>query len=188
MTSSPAAQTDADQLLRNVLALSVPLHPSIEAFDELQSSYELAGPPGIAMFQRDDGDTIAHASSSPTPDLVPPLVDLKRRHLDAVGVPRDGDNSHLLSLLLLCMCLADPETARRHGLHEFARKPAEIVALTDEEGRHDPELERNDVALRAWTPLFAHHAPDAGMHPAILELRFRMQRSYRYVPGWHSQG
>lgn len=176
--------TDIDALLRRVLELSVPLHEAIAAFDEPGARYELAGPPGVAFFQRDDGDVIGHVSGSPSPTLMPPLDDLRRRHLALAGVDDDVDNSHLPSLLLMCCYLADPDSSARLGLGDVARqRAAHVRPLDDEEGRHDPDLEPLDAALRAWVPLRAAHLPDVDdTWPAILELVFPSQRYRRHVP------
>jgi hypothetical protein len=181
----PIDPTDIEALLQRVLELSVPLHEAIEPFDEPGARYELAGAPGVAFFQRDSGDTIGHVSGSPSPALMPPLDDLRRRHLDLVGAGADVDNSHLLPLLLLCSYLADPESSRRLGLDDIAtRRAAAVRALDEEEGQHDPDLQPRDAALRAWVPLRALHVPDAGDEswPAILELVFPNDRYERHVP------
>src|SRR5690606_20357734 len=86
--------TDIDALLARVLEISVPMHAAIAAFDEPDARYELVGPPGVAFFQRDAGDVIGHVSGSPSPLLMPPLDDLRRRHLAAAGVDDGVDNSH----------------------------------------------------------------------------------------------
>jgi hypothetical protein len=177
------ASTDTDQLLEDVLARSVPLHAAIAVFDEPAGArYELAGPPGVAFFERDTADTISHASSSPSPLLAPVLDELRERHLAAAGVDSGGDNSHLAPLLLLCLMLLDDDATRRFRLDQLARGQFEIEAIDEEAGRHDPPLAPGDAALRSWVPLHAAHMPDAGVHPAILELRFRRRRSPRYAP------
>lgn len=180
MTSSH--EHDTDMLIARVLEHSVPLHDSIRVFDEPDASYRLEGAPGVAMFDRDAGSTISHVSSSPSPMMMPVLDDLRVRHLSMVGADANIDNSHLPALLLLCIYLVDSDVSERLALGQIARRPAEIIAIDEEAGRHDPELEPHDVALRAWTPLAADHAPDAGIHPAILEMRFRALRHERYVP------
>lgn len=182
MALSPIDPTDVEALLTRALELSVPLHEAIRPFDEPGTSYRLSGPPGVALFQRDAGDTIAHVSGTPSPLVMPALDDLRARHLRGAGVADGVDNSHLPSLLLLCIYLADPETSRRFELDRIVTRPAQVLALDEEEGRHDPELEPLDAALRAWTPLVAEHALDAGEHPAILELRFPANRYTRHVP------
>lgn len=176
--------TDIDALLTRVLELSVPLHEAIAPFDEPGARYAMEGPPGVAFFQRDAGDTIGHVSGSPSPLLMPPLDDLRRRHLAAVGADEDIDNSHLPPLLLLCCYLADPESSRRLGLADVARqRAARVLALEEEEGQHDPELEPLDAALRAWVPLRADHLEGVDdVWPAILELRFPANRYTRHVP------
>lgn len=178
---------DVEALLDRVLELSVPLHDSIALFDEPRATYRLVGAPGVALFERDAGTTISHVSSSPSPDLMPALDSLRQRHLHMAGRAEDVDNSHLPALLLLCMYLSDEGAQGRLALRAIARRPAEVAALDEEAGRHDPELEPNDAALRAWTPLAADHAPDSGVHPAILELRFPTHRTQRYVP-WEGAG
>ena len=191
MALPPIDPTDIDALLRRVLELSVPLHPAIAEFDEAGARYELAGPPGVAFFQRDRGDVIGHVSGSPSPMLMPPLDDLRRRHLDLVGAAADVDNSHLPPLLLLCCYLADPTSSERLGLDDIAsRRAARINVLDEEEGRHDPELEPLDAALRAWVPLRAAHLPETGdaAWPAILELVFPTDRYNKYVPWEGSAG
>lgn len=180
MTES--ASHDVDALIERVLSLSVPLHGSIAHFDETGNTYQIAGPPGVALFERDNGNTISHVSSSPSPMLIPIVDDLRRRHLHAAGRDETIDNSHLPSLLLLCVYLADGEQDERLSLRQIARRPANIVAIDEEAGRHDPELERNDVAMRAWMPLAGEHDPDAGIHPAIVEMRFAARRHERYAP------
>jgi hypothetical protein len=184
MPLPPIDPTDIDALLTRVLELSVPMHEAIAAFDEPGARYELEGQPGVAFFQRDAGDTIGHVSGSPSPLLMPPLDDLRARHLRAVGVEEGTDNSHLPSLLLLCCYLADPESSRRLGLDDMARqRAAEVLALDEEEGQHDPELEPLDAALRAWVPLKAAHIDGSDdTWPAILELRFKSDRYTKYVP------
>lgn len=177
--------TDIDALLRRVLELSVPLHTAIAPFDEPDARYELAGAPGVAFFQRDSGDTIGHVSGSPSPALMPPLDDLRRRHLDLVGADANVDNSHLPALLLLCSYLADPESSRRLGLEEIADRRAAIVRAIDEEaGQHDPDLQPLDAALRAWVPLRAAHLPEleGEAWPAVLELVWPTDRYSRHVP------
>jgi hypothetical protein len=174
-------QTDIDALLDEVLATSVPLHEAIAAFDEPGARYELAGAPGIAIFTR-DGDTISHESSSPAPALADVIEDLRGRHMTAIGAASGTDNSHLPALLLLCVTIVDRAVVERFGLQSVARRAAEVYALDEEEGRHDPELEPGDVALRAWVPLGAAHEPGAGVHSAILEWRFRVERYQRYTP------
>lgn len=178
----PAADPDAETLLRNVLQLSVPLHGAIAHFDEPGATYRIAAEPGLAFFERDAGSTVSHVSSSPSPALVPIVDELTTRHLGLAGIPAGTGNSHLPALLLLCLYVADEASAHRLRLREIARKPATIEALDDEQGRHDPELDPHDAALRAWTPLAAEHAPDAGVHTAVLEMRFHMQRRPRYAP------
>ncbi|MCW2927001.1 MAG: hypothetical protein JWM86_969 [Thermoleophilia bacterium] len=185
LMSLPAIDpTDIDALLTRVLELSVPLHSTIEAFDEEGASYVLEGAPGVAFFQRDAGDTIGHVSGSPSPALMPPLDDLRRRHLAAVGAADDVDNSHLPALLLLCTYLADPETSRKLGLDSVVRqRAAQIRPLEEEEGQHDPDLQPLDAALRAWVPLRAAHLPDVDeTWPAILEFVFPSDRYTRHVP------
>ena len=177
-----APQTDIDRLLDDVLALSVPLHEAIAAFDEPGGEYRLAGPPGVAFFERDAGNTVTHSSSSPSPALMPAIDDLRRRHLGGAGVADNVDNSHVMPLLLICMFLVDDVASERFHLRQFANKPTEIEALDQEAGEHDPELEPHDAALRVWVPLEAVHAPEYGVHPAILELKFRMQRKSRFAP------
>lgn len=176
--------TNIDALLTRVLEISVPLHPAIEAFDEPGARYKLEGQPGVAFFQRDAGDTIAHVSGSPSPMLMLPLDDLRARHLHAVGVEADVDNSHLPALLLLCCYLADPESSRRLALEDVARqRAAQVLALDEEEGQHDPELQPLDAALRAWVPLRAEHIGEVDeTWPAIIELRFPSDRYTRHVP------
>jgi hypothetical protein len=175
-------ETDIDRIIARVLEHSVPLHDSIRVFDEPGATYRLEGAPGIALFERDGTSTISHISSSPSPLLMPVLDDMRVQHLSKVGVGDDVDNSHLPALLLLCMYLVDGEASERLNLSAIARRPAEIVAMDEEAGKHDPELEPHDAALRAWTPLVADHAPDAGVHPAVLEMRFRSRRHERYAP------
>ena len=175
-------RTDVEGILADTLELSTRLHPAIAVFDESEGRYALAAEPGVAFFHRPDADTITHASSSPSPALVPVLEELHQRHLEIVGVPKGGDNSHVWPLLLLCLYLADPASGQRFELDMLAKKPAEVVALDEEQGRHDPELEVGDSAFRAWMPLGAEHAPEAGVQPAILELRFHMDRYERYAP------
>ncbi len=185
MALPPIDPTDIDALLRRVLELSVPMHEVIAPFDEPGARYELAGAPGVAFFQRDSGDVIGHVSGSPSPLLMPPLDDLRRRHLDLVGADADTDNSHLPPLLLLCCYLADPTTSAQLGLHDIAaRRAARVQVLDEEEGRHDPDLQPLDAALRAWVPLRAAHIPEAGdaTWPAILELVFPTDRYSKYVP------
>jgi hypothetical protein len=175
--------TDIDALLTRVLELSVPLHPAIAVFDEPGASYAMEGQPGVAFFQRDAGDTIGHVSGSPSPLLMPVLDDLRERHLRAVGAAAGVDNSHLPPLLLLCMYLADGESSRRLGLDDVARqRAAHVLALDEETGQHDPELEPLDAALRAWVPLRADHLDGDETWPAILELRFPSDRYTKYVP------
>lgn len=180
----PIDPTDIDALLQRVLELSVPLHPAIAAFDEPGARYALEGAPGVAYFRRDTGDTIAHVSGTPSPLLMPPLDDLRRRHLDLAGAPADVDNSHLPPLLLLCCYLADPETSRRLDLDDVVRqRAARVLPLEEEEGQHDPPLEPLDAALRAWVPLRADHLDGVeATWPAVLELRFLAGRYSRYVP------
>jgi hypothetical protein len=185
MALPPIDPTNIDQLLTRVLELSVPMHAAIAAFDEPDARYELKGQPGVAFFQRDAGDTIAHVSGSPSPLLMPPLDDLRARHLAAAGVAPGVDNSHLPPLLLLCCYLADPDTSKRLGLDDIARqRAAQVLALDEEDGQHDPELEPLDAALRAWVPLHAAHLGDDDelTWPAILELRFKSDRYSKYVP------
>ncbi len=185
MTLPPIDSTDIDALLRRVLEISVPLHETIAPFDEVDARYELAGAPGVAFFQRDAGDVIGHVSGSPSPALMPPLDDLRRRHLDLVGANADTDNSHLLPLLLLSCYLADPDTSARLGLDQIAsRRPAAVRPLDEEQGQHDPDLQPLDAALRAWVPLRALHLPDLADEswPAILEFVFPNDRYERHVP------
>ena len=190
MSLPPIDPSDIDALLTRVLELSVPLHAAIEAFDEPGARYAMQGQPGVAFFQRDAGDTIAHVSGSPSPLLMPPLDELRRRHLDAAGVDADVDNSHVPPLLLLCCYLADPGSSRRLGIDDVARQRAAMVLpLEEEDGQHDPELEPLDAALRAWVPLRADHLDDIDdTWPAILELRFPSDRYTKYVPWEGSAG
>ncbi len=181
-TMEASIETDPDVIISRVLEYSVPLHDAIRSFDEPAAAYRLEGAPGVALFERDAGTTISHVSSSPSPMLMPVLDELRKRHLERAGCNNDIDNSHLPALLLLCMYLVDPATSERFSLDRIARRPAEIVAIDEESGRHDPELEPHDAALRAWTPLIAEHAPDAGSHSAVLEMRFKAMRHERYVP------
>jgi hypothetical protein len=184
MSLPPIDPTDIDALLTRVLELSVPLHPAIAAFDEPGARYELHGPPGVAFFRRDAGDTIGHVSGSPSPMLMPPLDDLRRRHLAAAGVDADVDNSHLPPLLLLCCYLADVDSSRKLGLDDVARqRAARVQALDEEDGQHDPDLQPLDAALRAWVPLRAAHIEGVDdAWPAILELVFPSDRYTRHVP------
>lgn len=182
MRCMTAAMTDIDCLLDEVLGLSVPLHRAIAHFDEPGARYVLAGAPGVAIFIRDGGDTIAHESSSPSPTIAPALDDLKVQHLARVGVADSSDNSHVPALLLLCLALADEHASTRFDLRSIARRPAAVVALDEAAGRHDPDLQPHDVALRAWTPLTAEHAPEAGVHTAVLQWHFSSQRRPRYAP------
>ncbi len=184
MSLPPIDPTDVDALLTRVLELSVPLHPAIEAFDEPGARYELEGAPGVAFFQRDALDTIGHVSGSPSPMLMPPLDDLRRRHLDAVGADADVDNSHLPALLLLCCYLADTDTSQRLGLDDVARqRAAHVQAIDEEAGQHDPDLQPLDAALRAWVPLRAAHIDGIDeTWPAILEFVFPAGRYTRHVP------
>lgn len=181
MTGSPTP-INSEELLTRVIEVSVPLHRAIAAFDEAGTRYELADTPGVAMFIRDAPDRISHVSSAPSPGMVPALDDLRVRHLRAAGVTAGVDNSHLLALLLLCTYLVDRDSIERLGLQTVVRRPAQVVALDEEQGRHDPELNPGDVALRAWTPLSAGHDPDAGVHAAVLEMRFAVERYERYAP------
>ncbi|MBC7644351.1 MAG: hypothetical protein H7123_04435 [Thermoleophilia bacterium] len=180
--TTDATITNIDHLLDEVLKLSVPLHASIADFDEPGARYELAGVPGVALFERDHADVISHVSSSPSPALMEAIDDLRRRHLAAANVAEGVDNSHLPSLLMMCMFLVEPGSKGARHLRDIAVRPAVIAALDEEAGKHDPDLEPHDAALRAWTPLLAGHAPEAGVHPAILELRFAANRYTRYVP------
>lgn len=175
-------QATAEALAETILDLSTRLHDAIRNFDESEATYAIAGPPGLAFFRRDETDTVSHVSGSPSPELMPMLDDLHRRHLDRVGVAPEGDNSHVPPLVLLCMMLHDSAAAERLDLHSLARKPTEISALTEDEARHDPELRPHDAALRAWVPLASGHAPDAGVHPSIVEFRFHLDRTERYAP------
>lgn len=182
--------TDIEALLARVLELSVPLHAAIAPFDEPGARYAMEGQPGVAFFQRDAGDVIAHVSGSPSPLLMPVLDELRERHLAAVGVDAGVDNSHLPPLLLLCCYLADVESSRRLGLDDVARqRAARVLALDEEDGQHDPELQPLDAALRAWVPLRADHLEGVeGTWPAILELRFPSDRYSKYVPWEGSAG
>jgi hypothetical protein len=184
MSLPPIDPTDIDALLRRVLELSVPLHEAIAPFDEPGARYELQGAPGVAFFRRDAGDVIGHVSGSPSPALMPPLDDLRRRHLDAVGAAPDVDNSHLPPLLLLCSYLADPESSARLGLDDVAtRRAARIRPIDEEAGTHDPDLEPLDAALRAWVPMRAAHLDGVDdTWPAILEFVFPTDRYSRHVP------
>jgi hypothetical protein len=184
MSLPPIDPTDIDALLRRVLELSVPLHDAIAPFDEPGARYELHGAPGVAFFRRDAGDVIGHVSGSPSPALMPPLDDLRRRHLDAVGAAPDVDNSHLLPLLLLCSYLADPESSARLGLDDVAtRRAAHIRPIDEEAGTHDPDLQPLDAALRAWVPMRAAHLEGVDdAWPAILEFVFPTDRYSRHVP------
>jgi hypothetical protein len=177
-----ASHESVEALLDAVLDVSVPLHGAITAFDEAGASYELVGPPGMALFVRDSAEAIRHVSGSPSPTVMPALDDLRRRHLARAGVPAGTDNSHLPALLLICTYLVDADTVARLGLTQLLRRPAEVEALDEEAGRHDPHIEVGDAALRAWTPLTAAHVPGSGEHPAILEIRFRAERYERYAP------
>lgn len=182
MSLPPVDPTDVEALLRRVLELSVPLHPAIEPFDELDADYRIAGAPGVALFLRDEGSVISHVSGSPSPALLEPLEHLQARHCELAGCLAGTSNSHLPALLLLCLYLADPASEERLGLAGLASRPASILPLDEEEGRHDPALEPLDGALRAWTPLDALHVPGAGVHDAILEMRFQRMRYERHVP------
>lgn len=169
-------------LIADALAVSTRLHEAIELLDEQEAQYELAGPPGLAVFQRDGTDVVRHRSGSPSPEIAPLLTDLMQAHRARLQFPAGADNSHIAPLVLLCLYLSDPSTRESHGLSLHARKPAAVIALDGEEARHDPPLEPHDSALRAWTPLRALHAPDAGIHTAALEFRFPMNRRERYAP------
>lgn len=179
MDSAPASPTD---VLDRTAAMAVRLLPAIERYNEAGAAYDLAGPPGVALFERDGLDHVSHVSGAPSPDLAGSMAELHQRALQDAGM--DGDNSHLLALVLLCMYVADedphPSLSR---LREFARRPTEIVAIDEEQARHDPPLEPHDAALRAWTPMrVAGHGPDEPVHTAVLEMRFRAQRRPRYAP------
>jgi len=184
MSLPPIDPTDVDALMTRVLELSVPMHAAIEAFDEPDARYELEGVPGVAFFQRDSGDTIGHVSGSPSPMLMPALDDLRRRHLAAAGVDEGTDNSHLPPLLLLLCYVADPESSARLGIDDVARqRAAKVLALDEEDGAHDPDLQPLDAALRAWVPLRAAHLDGVtDTWPAILELQFPVDRYLRHVP------
>ena len=184
MSLPPIDPTDIDALLRRVLELSVPLHDAIAPFDEPGARYELQGAPGVAFCRRDAGDVIGHVSGSPSPALMPPLDDLRRRHLDAVGAAPDVDNSHLPPLLLLCSYLADPESSARLGLDDVAaRRAARIRPIDEEAGPHDPDLQPRDAALRAWVPMRAAHLDGVDdTWPAILEFVFPTDRYSKHVP------
>ncbi len=184
MSLPPIDPTDPEALLTRVLELSVPLHETIAEFDEPGARYELEGMPGVAFFQRDNGDTISHMSGSPSPMLMPALDELRERHLRAVGVDAGVDNSHLPPLLLLCCYLADTEMSARIGINDIARRrAAEVRALDQEDGQHDPDLQPLDAALRAWVPLRAAHLEGVtDTWPAILELVFPTDRYVRHVP------
>jgi len=183
MALPPLDPTDPEALLTRTLALAVPLHAAIAAFDEpAPAVYRMSGAPGVAFFRRDSGDTISHVSGSPSPTLMPALDELRERYMRAIGAPDGTDNSHLPPLLMLCMYLADTPMCERLGIAEVAHRPAQLEPLDEEEGQHDPELEPLDAALRAWIPLEADHVPDAGVNPAILEIRFPAQRYSRHVP------
>lgn len=176
-----------DQYVAAVLELSVPLHASIAAFDEPDARYELAGAPGLALFERDGGDTISHVSNSPAPEFMAVLELLRERHRDAVGGLENTQNSHLDPLLLMMMCIVDEQTGKRWGLDVKARREVALFALDDEQAKHDPQIKPHDSALRAWVPLSAKHDQDAGVHTAVLEMHFFEKRSERYAPGWESQ-
>lgn len=174
--------TDAETLLQRVLRLSVPLHGAIAAFDERGASYRLAGAPGVALFRREAADTVTHVSGTPSPALAAVLDDLHARHLSLAGLEHGIDNSHVPALILLCLYLADDDSAERLGLRTLARRPASIEAIDEEAGRHDPELAPHDAAMRAWTPLEEHHVAAAGVHTAVLDMRFHVGRHERYAP------
>ena len=169
----------AEALLDQTLALSVPLHDAIAAFDQEGMSYAIADAPGIALFERDAGDTISHWSSSPVPAVVDAVDSLRVRHQLAAGV--DGfDNSHLPALLLACLFVADETSVVRQRLGSRVNRPAAIEALDVEHGKHDPELEPHDAAVRVWTPLVC--ADDPEVHVAVLQMRFVSGRTARYAP------
>lgn len=191
MNLPPIDPTDIDALLRRVLELSVPLHGAIAPFDEEGAQYELAGPPGVAFFQRDSGDVIGHVSGSPSPALMPPLYDLRARHRALANVADTTDNSHLLPLLLLCSYLADPASCERLGLDTLAEhRSMQVYAIEEEDGKHDPNLQPLDAALRAWVPLRAGHLPqfEGEVWPAIVEIIFPTDRYSKYVPWEGSAG
>ena len=175
---------DIEALLTRVLELSVPMHAAIAAFDEPGAEYAMEGAPGVAFFQRDAGDTIAHVSGSPSPAIMPALDELRGRHLRAAGVDAGTDNSHLPALLLLCMYLADERTLEPLGALDVVRRRQATVRPIDEEaGRHDAELEPLDAALRAWVPLRpVHIAGEEQTWPAIVEMRFPVDRYTKHVP------
>lgn len=177
-----ATGTTLEHLVDRVVGVSAPLHAAIARFDEAQACYLLAGEPGMALFRRPDTDTITHVAGSPSPDFVPVFERLLSAHRDAIGMPAASDNSHMAALVLLCVYATDDDTVSRLGITAERRKPALVEALGEEDARHDPELAVGDAALRAWTPLSAEHMPEAGVHPAVLEMRFLMQRSSKYVP------
>src|SRR5687768_8821133 len=86
MTSSTVEDPAVQSLVERVLAMSTRLHPAIARFDEPGARYEVSGPPGLAFFQRDDGDTITHVSGSPAPTVMPLLDELRARHARGAGM------------------------------------------------------------------------------------------------------
>jgi hypothetical protein len=182
MSLPPIDPHNIEALLTRILELSVPLHDAIADFDEPGANYEMVGPPGVAVFRRDLNDVIGHVSGSPSPLIMPVIDELRTQHIRARGLPAGTDNSHLPPLLLLCCYLADPSFIRDTDLEQIIQRPATVLAIDEETGKHDPELEPLDAALRAWTPLAAQHAPDAGIHPAIIEMRFPSGGYQRHVP------
>jgi hypothetical protein len=176
------ADTTADQVIELAVQKSARLHEAIAHFDEPSGRYALGGVPGVAYFERDHPDRITHESSSPSPAIGNMLDDLAARHMAAAGLAPGATNSHVHALVLLVLTMFDETARERFSLDQLGRRPAMIVALDEEDGKHDPELEVGDAALRAWVPLVAEHAPDAGAQPTVLEFRFFNQRKDRYAP------
>lgn len=176
------AEQTADQVLDDVIATSARLHRSIAHFDETTGHYALGGVPGVAFFHRDHPERITHESSSPSPAVAGLLDDLVRRHLAQSNLPDATVNSHAHALLLLVLTMHTPDARDRFGLERLGRRDAQIIALDEEDGRHDPELEVGDSALRAWVPLQSEAHPEAGAQPTILEFRFRDRRYTHYAP------
>jgi hypothetical protein len=178
MQTEPAAQ----QVVDEVLAVSARLHDAIAHFDEASGHYALGGVPGVAYFERDHPDRITHESNAPSPMVAAQLDELAQRHLARVGAPEGAVNSHVHALLLLVLTMLNEDAQQRFRFDQHGKRPAQIVALDEEDGRHDPELEVGDAALRAWVPIASDLHPGAGAQPTILEFRFFNQRYQKYVP------
>ena len=170
------------------LELAGALYPSIAHLEDAdRGTWQLADQPGVAWFVRSGDDVIGHRSLGLPAEVVPVVSHLAGELERILG----GDlrsNSHLPGLLIAAMLLADADVLERLGADQVVRRPARVHALDEDAGRHDPELEPHDAALRVWAPVSVDgNGAAVPSWPTVLEVAFQSGRRPRYVP-WEGAG